>query len=262
MPADLALSRPLMALCVSLSLAACVNTPMPTDPAATPAAQARAPVPTPPPEPAQRSAASGPDRSRDYVVGSGDVLRTKKGPVFDTAIIAGVMAAKRTHGYYVLPFLEDEAITARVDLKSDRQAGVLRVQAAWREPDATAETTTGLSIAIASRTLFCTPRAMRSGATRLVEEGDNLPLGDLSVAVSVKSEKDTLGASFSEMTDNLNTLVGYSHAHGLIKRRIPLEELFLDVSQGRKRGHGAHATGARAPAPGSVGGRHLRHHHA
>ena len=36
--------------------------------------------------------------------------------------------------------LEDEAITARVDLKWDRQAGVLRVQAAWREPDATAET--------------------------------------------------------------------------------------------------------------------------
>ena len=49
-------------------------------------------------------------------------------------------AHKRTHGYYVLPFLEDEAITARVDLKSDRQAGVLRVQAAWREPGATAET--------------------------------------------------------------------------------------------------------------------------
>lgn len=47
---------------------------------------------------------------------------------------------KRTHGYYVLPFLEDEAITARVDLKSDRKAGVLLVQAAWREPDATPDT--------------------------------------------------------------------------------------------------------------------------
>jgi uncharacterized protein YcaQ len=49
-------------------------------------------------------------------------------------------AHKRTHGYYVLPFLKDEAITARVDLKSDRQAGVLRVQAAWREPDAAGDT--------------------------------------------------------------------------------------------------------------------------
>jgi 4,5-dihydroxyphthalate decarboxylase len=35
---------------------------------------------------------------------------------------------------------------------------------------------------------------------------------------------------------NLETLVGYSHMQGLIDRPIPLEELFLDVSQGRKRG--------------------------
>ena len=55
-------------------------------------------------------------------------------------------AHKRTHGYYVLPFLEDEAITARVDLKADRQAGVLRVQAAWREPGATAETPARLAV--------------------------------------------------------------------------------------------------------------------
>ncbi|SON53900.1 4,5-dihydroxyphthalate decarboxylase [Hartmannibacter diazotrophicus] len=37
--------------------------------------------------------------------------------------------------------------------------------------------------------------------------------------------------------NNLETLVGYSHAHNLISRKIPLEELFMDVSQGRKRGH-------------------------
>jgi 4,5-dihydroxyphthalate decarboxylase len=34
----------------------------------------------------------------------------------------------------------------------------------------------------------------------------------------------------------LDTLVGYSHEQGLIRRRIPLEELFLDMSQGRGRG--------------------------
>ena len=38
----------------------------------------------------------------DAVVQSGEVLRTKKGPVFDTAVIAGVMAAKRTHD--LIPF--------------------------------------------------------------------------------------------------------------------------------------------------------------
>lgn len=45
-----------------------------------------------------------------------------------------VPEAKRKYGYYCLLFLHDEAIRARVDLKSDRKAGVLRVQAAWHEP--------------------------------------------------------------------------------------------------------------------------------
>jgi uncharacterized protein YcaQ len=49
-------------------------------------------------------------------------------------------AAKRTHGYYVLPFLQGEAITARVDLKAERKAGALAVLASHAEPSADAAT--------------------------------------------------------------------------------------------------------------------------
>ena len=54
-------------------------------------------------------------------------------------------AEKRVHGYYVLPFLEGEAITARVDLKADRQTKALRVQAAHAEPEAGGETPAALA---------------------------------------------------------------------------------------------------------------------
>ncbi|GIT80579.1 hypothetical protein LLS1_22480 [Leifsonia sp. LS1] len=49
-------------------------------------------------------------------------------------------APQRIYGYYSLPILLDDAIVGRIDLKSDRQAGVLRVQSAWTEPGAPAAT--------------------------------------------------------------------------------------------------------------------------
>ena len=54
-------------------------------------------------------------------------------------------APKRIFGYYTLPLLIDDRLVGRVDLKSDRQNRVLRVQSSWTEVDAPPETAARLA---------------------------------------------------------------------------------------------------------------------
>ena len=93
---------------------------------------------------------------------------------FDYRIEIYVPAPKRVHGYYVLPFLHEEALRARVDLKSDRQAGVLRVQTSWIEPGSDPADTAGALAAELTRA------AQWQGLDAVVVE----PRGDLAPALA------------------------------------------------------------------------------
>jgi uncharacterized protein YcaQ len=86
-------------------------------------------------------------------------------------------AAKRVHGYYVLPFLLGDRLVARVDLKADRQAGVLRVQAAHGE----AGTKAGEVAAALAEELRLMADWMELDRVLVAGAGDLAP--DLSVAV-------------------------------------------------------------------------------
>ena len=63
-----------------------------------------------------------------------DRARLERLFAFDYRIEVFVPAGRRAYGYYVFPLLERDRLVGRLDMRADRAAGVLQVDALWMEP--------------------------------------------------------------------------------------------------------------------------------
>lgn len=79
-----------------------------------------------------------------------------------------VPAAQRVHGYYVLPFLHDGALVARLDLKADRAASTLLVRGSYAEPSFEPDR----SLPALARQVHELARFLGLGAVRVERRGD------------------------------------------------------------------------------------------
>jgi uncharacterized protein YcaQ len=90
---------------------------------------------------------------------------------FEYRIEIYVPAAKRKWGYYVLPVMIDGQLVARLDVKTDRDAGVLRIQAAHAESgSASIETASRVTEAVDDLALMVGVEAVE-----IVDRGDLAP---------------------------------------------------------------------------------------
>ena len=88
-----------------------------------------------------------------------DRRRTSRMFGFDYTLEIWVPAARRRYGHYVLPILEGERFTGRIDLKADRKQGELQVLGLWWEPKVkpTPNRRTQLESALARLAKFACP---------------------------------------------------------------------------------------------------------
>jgi uncharacterized protein len=63
-----------------------------------------------------------------------DRARLERLFAFDYRIEVFVPAGRRRYGYYVFPLLEGDRLVGRLDMRAERAAGVIQVNALWMEP--------------------------------------------------------------------------------------------------------------------------------